>query len=90
VNHTRKNLVTLAALLRDDKKQFVAIRDTARKLSVPAPKRKAPAPNANITRLQNAVDEHGASAVHTRLNRNSIMQIAASKFAALVFGKAGR
>jgi hypothetical protein len=66
VNQTQKKLVTLAELVRDDEKQFAAIRDTARKLNVPAPKHKASAPNANSTGLQNYV--RGIHAFELRFN----------------------
>lgn len=87
---TEQNLVRLAGLMSYDQKQLAAIHAAAHKLTLQSPKRKAPAPSANSTRLQNAVAKHGANAVHNKLNCDSIQQIAASKFAALAIGKAGR
>ena len=82
----QKNQVTLAALLRDNKKHFVV----RIPVNVPASKRKVPAANAYSTLLKNAPAKPSGSALHTPLNRDSIKQIAASKFAAPSIGKAGR
>ena len=91
-SQTQDNLLRLAILSRDDKKQFRACCELAKKLNLQSPKRKAAPPTAAATRLQNfvrgirpqdlqnSIAKFGATAVHNKVNTDSILETAARKF----------
>lgn len=101
MNQSQQNLVRLAALLRDNKKQFTAACALAKKLNLQNPKRKAPTQSATTARLQNfvrgippddlqdAIVKFGATAVHNKVNTDSILETAARKFTEQAMKKAG-
>lgn len=101
VSTTQDNLLRLAALCRDDKKQFTAVCALAKKLNLQNPKRKAPSQSAATARLQNfvrgihpqalqiSIAKFGATAVHNKVNTDSILETAARKFSEQALKKAG-
>jgi hypothetical protein len=94
MNQTQTNLLTLAAAVRHDKKEFAKVCALAQKLKMPSP-RKVKQPSAanmrlqNFVRgihpadLQNAIGKFGSAAVFNKVNTDSIVATAARKFAAM-------
>ncbi len=94
MNQTEQNLQRLSALVRDDKKEFAALRATARALKLPTPKRQKTAGAAathiqnylrgiHPTDMKNACNESGASNVFRKIQCTAILETANRKFAEL-------
>ena len=91
MNQSQQNLVRLAALLRDNKKQFTEVCATGKKLKLQNLKRKAPTQSAGSERLQNfvrgippvdlhkAIGKYGVTSIHTAVNCASILEMFARK-----------
>lgn len=98
MNQSQANLMTLAAAVRGHKQAFAAVCATAQKLNLPSPKRKPSTANARLQNfvrgippadLQNAIAKFGMTAVHNKLNTDSILETAAQKFTEQAMKKAG-
>jgi hypothetical protein len=97
---SQNNILTLAAAVRDDKKLLGQVCATAKRLSLPSP-RKAKPVSEQAQRLQNfirnvdpqdlrkAVSKFGPAAVFNELAGASILEEAARKFAEQALKKAG-
>ena len=102
MSQSSDNLLRLAAAVRHDKKAFAAVCATAKKLSLPSPKRKPKPQSAAAMRLQNyvreihplylqnAIGKFGATEVRNRINCRSILETAAVKFTEQAMRKAGK
>jgi hypothetical protein len=101
MNQSQANLMTLAAAVRGHKQAFAAVCATAQKLNLPSPKR-TPKPQSAATArlqnfvrgipladLQNAISKFGMTAVHNKVNTDSILETAAQKFTEQAMKKAG-
>jgi len=102
VNRSQENLLKLAAASRNDKKQFRACCELAKKLNLKSPKRQPKQQSASSKTLQNfvrripakdmhnAIAKFGTTAVFNRVQADSILQTAAQKFTEQAIRKAGR
>lgn len=101
MNQTQINLVRLAALSRNDKKQFKAVCELAQKLSMPKRALKTPRPSAQAQRLQNFVGakkvdllkagaRFGFERVGNLLGAQSIYETAQRKFAEMATKREGK